>query len=220
MRAQFQSPPPAGESGPLAADAFRTEPTGGFGTADAGGVWTVSGGSTNFAVANGSGAVTLGTAGTGRNAFLNAVSTAAFDGQVTVSPTRSPAAAAWRSPCRPAGEQQRLPGRIRGSLQRQGAVSLYLTRALNNTETNMAGPLAIAGLRVAANDPLVIRLKLDGSGPTVLTGKVWRASASRTGRLAADRQRFHGGPPDGGKRRPARTLSGSAAKVSGGDARR
>jgi hypothetical protein len=59
-----------------------------------------------------------------------------------------------------------------------GAVSLYLTKAVNNVETNVAGPLAIAGLKMAANDPLVIRLKLEGTGPTVLSGKVWRASAA------------------------------------------
>ena len=31
-----------------------------------------------------------------------------------------------------------------------GAVSLYLTRVINNAETTIAGPLAIAGLTAAA----------------------------------------------------------------------
>jgi PKD repeat protein len=161
----------------VAADAFGRNTAGGFGTADVGGAWTVSGGSTNYAVNNGSGAVTLGTAGAGRSATLNAVSTAAFDGRITVSADKIAGGG---------GLDVSLFGRRANNndyrakikIASTGAVSLYLTRAINNVETNIAGPLVIAGLKAAANDPLVIRLKLDGSGPTVVSGKVWRASAA------------------------------------------
>jgi PKD repeat protein len=161
----------------VAADAFGRTTAGGFGTADAGGAWTMSGGNTNFAVNNGSGAVTLGTAGAGRSAALNAVSTAAFDGRITVSADKIAGGG---------GLDVSLFGRRANNndyrakikIASTGAVSLYLTRAVNNVETNIAGPLAIGGLRMAINDPLVIRLKLEGSGPTVLSGKVWRASAA------------------------------------------
>jgi PKD repeat protein len=161
----------------VAADAFGRSAAGGFGTADVGGAWTVSGGATNFAVNNGAGAVTLGAAGAGRGASLNAVSTAAFDGRITVSADKVAGGG---------GLDASLFGRrvnnndyrAKIKISSTGAVSLYLTKAVNNVETNVAGPLAIAGLKMAANDPLVIRLKLEGTGPTVLSGKVWRASAA------------------------------------------
>ena len=163
--------------------------------------------------------VTLGTAGAGRSATLNAVSTAAFDGRITVS-TDKIAGGGGLDVSLSGRRANNNDYRAKIKISSTGAVSLYLTRALNNVETNIAGPLAIAGLRVAANDPLAIRLKLDGSGPTVLTGKVWRASAAEPAGLAADRQRFHGGPPDGGKRGPAGVPLRIRRQRSGGDARR
>ena len=103
----------------VAADSFGRTVTGGFGTADTGGAWAVSGGNTSFAVNNGTGAVTLGAAGASRSAFLNSVSSAAFDGTVTVSADKiANGGGMFVSPARPAGEQQRLPGQDQGRKQR------------------------------------------------------------------------------------------------------
>ncbi|MGY3317957.1 PKD repeat protein [Arthrobacter sp. TE12232] len=161
----------------VAADAFGRTVTGGFGTADTGGAWTVSGGSTSFAVNNGSGAVTLGAAGASRSGFLNSVSTAAFDGTVTVSADKiADGGGMFASLLGRRANNNDYRAKVKvGS---NGAVSLYLTRVINNAETTVAGPLAIAGLTMAANDPLMIRLSLTGTAPTALSAKVWRASAA------------------------------------------
>lgn len=161
----------------LAADAFGRTVTGGWGSADTGGSWTLAGGNSNFAVNNGSGAMTIGTAGQSRTALLNAVATAELDSRVTVSADKI---------ANGGGMFASLLGRHSGSndyrakikVASNGAVSLYLTRVVNNVETNLANPVAIAGLTVAANDPLVIRLKLSGSGTTAVSGKVWRDGAA------------------------------------------
>lgn len=161
----------------LAADAFVRTATGGWGNADTGGAWTVAGGNTNFAVNNGSGAMTLGTAGASRTALLNSVSTAVNDSRINVSADKV---------ANGGGVFVSLLGRHVGTndyrakikVASNGAVSLYLTRVVNGAETTIAGPLAIAGLTAGANDPLTIRLRLEGVSPTAVSGKVWRASAA------------------------------------------
>lgn len=161
----------------LAADAFGRSATGGWGTADTGGPWTVVGGNANFAVNNGSGAATLGTAGAGRSAMLNNVSTAAFDGRVTISVDKvANGGGIFASLLGRRADNNDYRAKIKAASN--GAVSLYLTRVVNNSETTIAGPLNIAGLTMAANDPLIVRLKMDGTGPTAVSAKVWRASGA------------------------------------------
>ena len=121
--------------------------------------------------------MTLGAAGASRSAFLNAVATAAFDGTVTVSADKiANGGGMFASLLGRRANNNDYRAKIKvGS---NGAVSLYLTRVINNAETTIAGPLAIAGLTMAANDPVVIRLSLTGTAPTALSAKVWRASAA------------------------------------------
>jgi PKD repeat protein len=161
----------------VASDAFGRTVTGGFGAADVGGAWTVAGGNANFGVNNGSGAVTLGAAGASRSAYVNAVATAAFDGRITVSADKiADGGGMFASLVGRRANNNDYRAKIK--IASNGAVSLYLTRVINNAETTIAGPLGIAGLTMAANDPVIIRLKLDGTGPTSLSAKVWRASAA------------------------------------------
>ncbi len=161
----------------LAADVFGRTTTNGFGTADTGGPWSVSGGSSNFAVNNGTGAITLGVGGASRTAYLNSVSTAPFDGSVTVSADKI---------ANGGGMYLSLVGRradnndyrAKVKIGSNGAVSLYLVRVINDSQTTLGGPVNIAGLTMGVNDPIVIRLKLDGTAPTTISGKVWRASGT------------------------------------------
>ncbi|WP_427004283.1 LamG-like jellyroll fold domain-containing protein [Pseudarthrobacter sp. H2] len=174
-RAVAVTAPPA--NAVLAADAFGRSLTGGFGTADTGGAWTVSGGNSNFAVNNGTGAMTLGVGGASRTAYLTSLSAAPFDGSVKVSADKI---------ANGGGMYVSLVGRradnndyrAKVKIASDGVVSLYLTKVINDVQTTLAGPFTIPGLSMAVNDPLVIRLKLDGTGPTNLSGKVWRASGT------------------------------------------
>ncbi|NYD79162.1 PKD domain-containing protein [Arthrobacter cupressi] len=161
----------------LAADDFGRTATGAWGSADTGGAWTIAGGNSNFAVNNGSGAMTVGTAGQSRSALLNSVTTADVDARVEVSADKV---------ANGGGYFASLLGRHVGSndyrakvkVASTGAVSLYLTRVVGGVETTIAGPVNIAGLTAGANDPLVLRLKLEGINNTAVSGKVWRASAT------------------------------------------
>ncbi len=167
--------PPAGAA--FAADAFGRTVSGGFGTADTGGAWTVGGGASNFAVGSGVGAITLGTAGASRTGYLNSVSSTGFDGRVKVSADKIASGG---------GMYLSLVGRRLNSndyraklkVAANGVVSLYLTKVINDAQTTLAGPLTIPGLTLAANDALTIRLQLQGTSPTSISAKVWRASAA------------------------------------------
>ncbi len=161
----------------IAADTFGRTTTGGFGNADVGGAWTVAGGASSFSVANGSGAATIGAAGASRYAYLNGVATAAYDGRITVSVDKVANGGGMFASLvgrRANNNEYRAKIKVAGN----GAVSLYLSRVVAGAETTIAGPVAVAGLALAANDPVIIRLKLDGTAPTAVSGKVWRASAA------------------------------------------
>jgi hypothetical protein len=54
-----------------------------------------------------------------------------------------------------------------------GTTSLYLTRVAGGTETTLQS-VAVAGLTVAANDQLQMRLQVVGTSPTTIQAKVWR----------------------------------------------
>jgi hypothetical protein len=58
-----------------------------------------------------------------------------------------------------------------------GTTSLYLTRLAAGTETTLQS-VSIAGLTVAANDQLQLRLQVTGASPTTLQAKVWRDGAT------------------------------------------
>lgn len=163
----------------LAADAFGRTSTGGWGSADTGGAWTITSGTSSFAVNNGSGAVSLG-AGQSRMALLKSVSTAANDSRVTVSADKASTGGGWFASLlgrRLADDTANTDYRAKIKVASNGVVTLYLTRVVGGTETTLA-QVNVAGLTVAANDPLVLRLRLEGTSPTSLTAKVWRASAA------------------------------------------
>lgn len=159
----------------LAADAFGRNVTGGWGSADTGGSWSVSGGNTNFAVNNGSGATNLGAAGASRMGLLSSVSTAANDSRVTVTADKL---------ANGGGMFASLLGRRAGTndyrakikVAGNGVVSLYLTRVVSNAETTIVSLSSVPGLTAAVNDPLTIRLQLEGTSPTTLRAKVWRSA--------------------------------------------
>ena len=177
------------------------------------------GGSTNFAVNNGSGAVTLGAAGAGRSASLNAVSTAAFDGRITVSADKIAGGG---------GLDVSLFGRRANNNDYRAKIKICQHggglavphQGLNNVETNIAGPLADrraegGGQRPPGHPAEAGRLGAHGSEREGLAGL-----RGRTGHLAAERQRLHGGPPDGGKFGPPGVPLRIRHQRSGGDARR
>jgi PKD repeat protein len=160
---------------PLAADAFERTSASGFGTADTGGAWTISGGAANATVAGGVGRLSVPTKGGSVSAYLNSVS--ALDTAVQFR-TRLEAA--------PTGGGSYVYGVARhvGSTDYRmgvrftstGAVTAQLSKVVNGVETVLRTS-AVEGLNYTPGTWLTIRFDVSGEGTTTLAGKVWADGA-------------------------------------------
>ena len=161
--------PPAGV---LATDAFGRSVTGGWGTADAGGPWSLVGAGTYFRVADGSGRMTIPRAGGGLTAYLGGVSSTQTDASVEVSLDKVPNGGGGFASL----VGRRVSGvgdyRAKVKIASNGAVTAYLTRVVGSTETTLSSAV-VPGLTYAAGEVLHLRTQVTGTAPTTLQMKVW-----------------------------------------------
>ena len=94
----------------IASDDFGRTATNGWGNADQGGAWTVTGNKANFKVGSGVGTITLPNPGSGPSVNLNSVSTTNADSRVVFSPQSVPSngSGSYFSRDRSAGDRRRL----------------------------------------------------------------------------------------------------------------
>ncbi|MHA7155250.1 PKD domain-containing protein [Arthrobacter sp. TMN-50] len=167
--------PPAG-NGVLAADTFSRTVSSGFGTAEQGGAWTLSGSASLFSVANGVGSIRIGSAGSGPSAYLNSVSSANSESSVKFGLDKVGSGG---------GTFLYLVGRkvstaeYRGKVwvSSTGTVTLDATRVVNGVMTTLATQ-SVAGLRLAAGEQLQVRLQVTGTSPTTIRAKVWKVGTT------------------------------------------
>ncbi|MCU1573160.1 MAG: hypothetical protein JWO93_1242 [Micrococcaceae bacterium] len=167
-------PPPAG--GALAVDAFGRTVSGGFGTADTGGPWTLNGSAALFSVAGGAGNIRV-SAGAGPSAYLGSVSSTGTDSQVRISFDRlatSSGSYAWLSGRRVDGANDY---RAKVNVSPSGAVRLDVTKLAGGTETTLTY-LVVPGLQYTANSQLSVRLQVTGTSPSTLRAKVWKVGST------------------------------------------
>ncbi|MFI7589619.1 PKD domain-containing protein [Spongisporangium articulatum] len=158
----------------LAADAFGRTVANGWGTADAGGAWTISGASGNFAVTGGVAQQKLASAGLGIGASLNGVSQTSTDTLVTFSSDKvvsGNGAYVWVTGRKVGTNEYRGRARLLSS----GGVAVQVSRTANGAETAIGSETTVAGLTYAAGTQLNMRLQVDGTGTTTLRFRVWRA---------------------------------------------
>lgn len=161
--------PPAGGA-VIAADAFQRTVSNGWGPADVGGAWTVTGGSSAFSVTGGDGVVELRPSDT-REARLLGVTTANADISVRISAETASAGGTASAT---------VVGRLVGGsvysarlrLEPGGVIRLYLLR-----DQSLLGSHVLPGAYVAGEE-LVLRLRVSGTSPTTLAAKIWRASGT------------------------------------------
>lgn len=155
-----------------AKDAFARSVTGGWGVADLGGTWSLTGGAANFAVANGVGTQTAAAGGT-RSAFLPDVSQNSAETQATVSLDKAATGG---------GNYVTVQGRRIDSANyygakirvlATGAVTAILAKTVASTETTLASA-TVSGLTYQAGDKLRLRVQVDGTNPTTVRMKVWK----------------------------------------------
>lgn len=157
--------PPDPDPGPLAADAFGRTVTGGWGSADTGGPWSVGGGTARFAVGGGTGQQSPLPGGT-VSATLGGVSSSATDVATTVTLDRIPSNALYAT----------VSGRVVGSgdygarvkVLAGGAVQLHTERS----GTVLTGG-TLPGVTLTAGERLRVRTQVEGTSPTVVRVRAW-----------------------------------------------
>lgn len=156
-------------SEPLVQDDFeRTVPVG-WGSALAGGAWTVTGGSSAAtSVAEGTGRMVL-LPGDTRHATLNAsnVTDGVFETQFALSPGAE------------------TGGSYMGVLARDSAAGRYLVRAwlrpdgtvwlVAHRDSTVLQVQPLANVTYSADTPYILKVSVNGSSPTTLTAKFWQA---------------------------------------------
>ncbi|MFD3444891.1 PKD domain-containing protein [Microbacteriaceae bacterium 4G12] len=158
-------------TGALAVDSFGRTITGGLGTAETGGAWTLSSGSTNYAVTDGQARITT-PAGSTRYAYLAGVSSVDTDAQVSASLSQRPTAGSAY-----VGVIGRRVGsldyRARAIVSATGSVQLQLQQTATTLTTS-----TVSGLTVNAGEQLRLRLEVTGSSPTTIRAKVWKVGTA------------------------------------------
>ncbi len=167
---------PAG--GPLASDAFGRTTSNGWGSAAVGGAWSVTGATSRYAVAGGTGQQTLTAVGTTSYATLAGVSSSSTDLRGTLAWSRTGAAGPLYTYVVPRRIDATNDYRCKVIVNAAGAMQLSLVRRVAGAETTLAA-LTVPGLTQAVNQAYAFACRVTPSGAaTTVTGKLWRAGAS------------------------------------------
>lgn len=158
-------------------DTFGRTQSGGLGTAEAGGAWTLSGGTSAFSVTDGRANVAMPRPGWGASAYLMAQLSDQTDAVVDVSPDKAADGGGvfvgLIGRAVPDGGDYRVKAKAAAGAN----VILTLTRTVSGTETVLA-TRTLTGVRQAAGETLKLRISVTGSNPTVLSGKAWKAGTA------------------------------------------
>ena len=165
-------------AGRLASDSFARTVSGGWGSADAGGPWSVTGGATAFSVNGAQGLVRV-PAGGRPTALLKQVSTTSADVSGSVALDKVPAGGSAFVAV--IGRMVPSAGsyRTRIAVAPNGSVSVALLRtSAAGGQTLLQPPVALPGVVYSASARLAVRMQVTGTSPTTIRAKVWPQGAT------------------------------------------
>lgn len=158
----------------IAADSFTRTVTSGWGPADSGGPWSLSGDITSFSVNGSAGQVRLA-AGAGPTAILKQVATTSTSMTCTVSLDKRPtgtAAGLWLL-----GRWVPNAGNYRAQVRvgTAGDLAVALARFSPTSGQVILQPAAVVpGLSFTPGTPLAVRVEVTGTSPTTVRARVWQ----------------------------------------------
>lgn len=162
---------PAGA--PFASDGFTRTVSNGWGQADVGGTWRITGNATAFSVGGGTGNLRLAAPGNQISANLPNLTETDTDLVLTITcdkvPTSSGLYLTVAGRVVSPGNEYRARARINGA----GAVTLRLTRAVGGAETALTSEIVLPGITYTAGSALTVRVQVTGTRPTVLRARIW-----------------------------------------------
>ncbi len=175
-RSAVVTAPPAND--PFAADAFARTVAAGWGTADRGGAWAVTGVATKYSVTTGTASMTA-KAGETDAAVLPAVSSSDSDIRVTLATDRlATGNGSYVSVIgRRVGTNLEYQAKLRVRADGSVAVSLL---ALNGSPTviTLRPEVVATGVSAAGGAKVTARVQVTGTSPTTFRMKVWPAAAT------------------------------------------
>ncbi|WP_439591349.1 PKD domain-containing protein [Microbacterium sp.] len=157
-------------SGVLARDLFERTGANGWGTADQGGAWAISGAASRFSVASGSGIISLNTS-TGQQAVLPAVSSTSTRVATTFSVDKIAAAQYISVIGRQVGSEQYL---LRLRVGADGGATLLAMRG----GTAIGANYVVPGLTITPGALYNVVFDVTGTAPTTLSAKMWRSGTT------------------------------------------
>jgi PKD repeat protein len=159
-------------------DTFTRTSTNGWGSAETGGPWNVSGTAANFAVNNGSGAITIPAAGSTRSAWLGSTTRTDTDLRLTLSLDKVPNGSGAYLDVVGRRVSTNNEYRARLVMSANGRITVQLT-ALRGTASPVGLATAVTlptTITYGANTPINVRMQVTGTNPTTIRLKVWPAS--------------------------------------------
>jgi PKD repeat protein len=158
----------------LASDTFNRTVASGLGTADVGGAWTMSNGTTRQSVAPGTATLRLDAAGNLTGSYLGSVSQSSADVRTTFSLSAAPTGSGASVYVTGRRVGTNLEYRVRLRFLASGAVAVAITKlAGSSTEVLVGSEVTVAGLTYTAGTPVNVHLVVSGTGTTQLAATVW-----------------------------------------------
>jgi PKD repeat protein len=163
-----QAPPTAQT---FAADGFgRT--TGGWGSADVGGAYSIQGNASNYNVGSGVGTMRLTAAGAVRSAMLNSVSRRDVDIRTRIAVDKVAAGGAYFIYL-VARRNTNNEYRPRLLFNANGTLSVGASVLINGSESNLGASAVVSGLTQGPNQFIWLRAQVTGASPTTIRVKAW-----------------------------------------------
>jgi PKD repeat protein len=157
---------------PFATDSFGRTVASGWGTADTGGAWTITGGASNFSVGGGVGNINLATAGLSAGSSLTGVTST--DTEVRVGVALNNAQTGGGTYVSVIGRRISSTSDYRVKLKyaSTGVVTEVLESVVSGTETALK-TVVVPGVTYTPGMVLNVRLQVTGTSPTTISSMVW-----------------------------------------------
>jgi PKD repeat protein len=164
---------------PFAVDKFARTVSNGWGSADVGGAWSLTGAASAFSVLGGSGAIRHAAAGSQVTAALGAVSSSDTDLTFGFNVDKLTAGYYLTVSGRRVSASNDYRARI--LITSANKVNVLLAKFVGGVQTTLVADRVVPGLTYTAGMPLRVRMQVSGASPTTVRMKVWAASDPEPG---------------------------------------
>jgi PKD repeat protein len=161
---------------PFVVDSFARTVANGWGSADVGGAWSLTGTASAFSVSGGVGSVRHAAAGSQVTATLAAVSSS--DTDLTFGFNVDKLTAGYYLTVAGRRVSSGNEYRARVLVNASNKVSVLLTRAVGGVATSISVDRAVTGLTYTPGLALRVRFQVTGTSPSTVRAKVWPASGT------------------------------------------